>query len=127
MSSPPHCRCGRRPRRIGSTRLAQEAEERCSRSLIKTPDWISEGPSQLAVFLYVLFAAVRWSRVMAQDCVRGTAPFRTRLDNNGQTSILAGDGYDVNDPKPTKIASTSHCAHSDRKNLTEVLENPSRS
>jgi hypothetical protein len=31
------------------------------------------------------------------------------------------------DPKPTKIESTSHCAHSDRKNLTEVLENPSRS
>jgi hypothetical protein len=38
---------------------------------------------------------------MAQDCVRGTAPFRTRLDNNGQTSILAGDGYDVNDPTQT--------------------------
>ena len=34
-----------RPRRVGSARLAQEAEERCSRSrLIKTPDRISERP-----------------------------------------------------------------------------------
>jgi len=39
---------------------------------------------------------------MAHDCVRGTAPFKTRLDNNGQTSILARDGYDVNDPKQTR-------------------------
>ena len=36
---------------------------------------------------------------MAHDCVRCDAPFRTRLDNNGQTSILVRDGYDVNDPK----------------------------
>jgi hypothetical protein len=47
-----------------------------------------------------LFAAVHQSR-LAHDCVRGTAPFRTRLDNNGQRSILAGDGYDVNDPERT--------------------------
>src|SRR5664279_6333406 len=38
---------------------------------------------------------------MAQDCVRCDALFGTRLDNNGQTSILARDGYDVNDPTAT--------------------------
>jgi uncharacterized C2H2 Zn-finger protein len=38
---------------------------------------------------------------MAHDCVRCDALFRTRLDNNGQTSIFACDGYDVNDPKRT--------------------------
>jgi hypothetical protein len=39
--------------------MAQETEGRCTRRLIKTPDWISERPPQLAVFLFVLFAAVR--------------------------------------------------------------------
>jgi hypothetical protein len=40
--------------------MAQEAEERRrTRSLIKTLDRISERPPQLAVFLFVLFAAVR--------------------------------------------------------------------
>ena len=34
---------------------------------------------------------------MAHRCVRGDAPFRTRLDNNGQTSIWARDGYDAID------------------------------
>jgi len=38
---------------------------------------------------------------LAHDCVRGTASFKTRLDNNGQTSILARDGHDVNDPERT--------------------------
>ena len=38
---------------------------------------------------------------MAHRCVRRDAAFRTRLDNNGQTSIVARDGYDVNDPKQT--------------------------
>jgi hypothetical protein len=38
---------------------------------------------------------------MAQDCVGCDALFRTRLDNNGQTSILARDGYDVGDPNQT--------------------------
>src|SRR6202142_723278 len=33
-----------RPRRVGSARLAQETEGRCYRSLIKTPDRISERP-----------------------------------------------------------------------------------
>ena len=33
--------------------------------------------------------------------IRRDAPFRTRLDNNGQTSILARAGYDVNDPTRT--------------------------
>jgi hypothetical protein len=35
-----------RPRRVGSARLAQEAEERRTRSLIKTPNRISERPSR---------------------------------------------------------------------------------
>jgi hypothetical protein len=42
------------------------------------------------------------SPLLAHNCVRGTAPFRTQLDNNGQTSILARDGYDVNEPERTK-------------------------
>jgi hypothetical protein len=49
----------------------------------------------------MLFAALH-------DCVRGTAPFRTRLDNNGQTSILACDGYDAIDPTATLAV---HCGN----------------
>ena len=41
--------------------------------------------------------------MMAYDVIRCDAPFRTRLDNNGQTSILARDGYDVIDPTATII------------------------
>jgi hypothetical protein len=29
--------------------------------------------------------------------IRRDPPFRRRLDNNGQTSIMARDGYDLND------------------------------
>jgi hypothetical protein len=38
--------------------------------------------------------------------IRRDAPFWTRLDNNGQTSILARAGYDVNDPKRKSQFST---------------------
>ncbi len=38
---------------------------------------------------------------LAQDCVRGTAPFRTRLDNNGQTSAKTPNCYAAFDPSPT--------------------------
>ena len=41
---------------------------------------------------------------MAHDCVRRAAPFRTRLDNNGQKSILPRDGYDVNDDPSATLA-----------------------
>jgi hypothetical protein len=51
-----------------------------------------------AVFRFALYR----SR-LAHDCVRCDALFRTRLDNNGQTSILARDGYDVNDPSATLL------------------------
>ena len=44
---------------------------------------------------------------MAQDCVCRDAPFRTRLDN-GQTSILARDDYDVNDPKRGRKRSSTN-------------------
>jgi hypothetical protein len=48
-----------------------------------------------------------WARLTAARCISwvtaggplcGAASFRTRLDNNGQKSILARDGYDVIDP-----------------------------
>jgi hypothetical protein len=55
----------------------------------------------------MLFAAVHRS-LMAHDCVRGTAPFRTRLDNNGQTSILACDGLSAFDPSATLAV---HCGN----------------
>jgi len=55
-----------------------------------------------------LLAAVHRSR-LAHDCVRCDAPFRTRLDNNGQTSILARDGYDVNDPKRSSRQADRTC------------------
>jgi hypothetical protein len=42
--------------------------------------------------------------LQVDDCVRGTAPFRTRLDNNGQTSILTRISYDVDDL-------SGHCAY----------------
>jgi hypothetical protein len=48
----------------------------------------------------MLFAAVRQS-LMAQRCVRRDAPFRTRLDNNGQKWILVRDGSAVFDPTAT--------------------------
>ena len=38
---------------------------------------------------------------MAHDCVRRDAPFRTRLEQSGQTSISARTGYDVIDPTRT--------------------------
>src|SRR5208283_5151612 len=41
---------------------------------------------------------------MAHDCVRGTAPFRTRLDNNGQTSAKTPNCYATFDPQRTKIS-----------------------
>ena len=41
---------------------------------------------------------------MAHDRVRRDAPFKTRLDNNGQRSNLVRAGYDVNDLKRTFVA-----------------------
>ena len=38
---------------------------------------------------------------MTHDCVRRDAPFRTRLGNNGQRSVLVHFGYDVIDPTRT--------------------------
>jgi hypothetical protein len=48
-----------RTRYVRAARLAQEEEGCCTRNLIHTLDRISERPPQLAVFLFVLFAAVR--------------------------------------------------------------------
>jgi hypothetical protein len=79
----------------------EKAEERRSR-LIKTLIEFRRDRRE-AVFLFALFAAVHWSR-LAHDCVRGTAPIRTRLDNNGQTAILARDGYDVNESTRTSAS-----------------------
>jgi hypothetical protein len=55
----------------------------------------------------MLFAAVQRS-LLAHRCVRRDAPFWTRLDNNGQTSILACDGYDAIDPLATLAV---HCGN----------------
>jgi hypothetical protein len=38
---------------------------------------------------------------LARCCVRRDAPFRTRLEQSGQTSISARTGYDVIDPQQT--------------------------
>ena len=58
-------------------------------------------PEPAAIFLLRF-----WSR-MARRCIRRDAPFRTRLDN-GQTSILARDDYDVNDPKRGRKRSSTN-------------------
>ena len=60
------------------------------------------------------FPTKRECRLLAHDCVRGTAPFRTRLDNNGQTSILARASYDANDPERTFSLATVTPQHRQR-------------
>src|SRR5665647_933244 len=39
--------------------------------------------------------------LLAHDCARRGAPFRTRLDNNGQGSARRLKSYAANDPAPT--------------------------
>jgi hypothetical protein len=72
---------------------------------IKIPDVNFERPPQLAVFLFVLFAAVRWS-LMAHRCVRSIAPFWSLTARSGQWQELALNWSVVIDPSTTLL---EHC------------------